>query len=218
MVDRVVPRPRDADAPRWLARSASEDRGAVVAEPFRHAGLIDGASTARGRTRDALYRGRPRAPHEALKLRAASTATHSLLAYLGPRSVARTVAEAWALTGTSSPLADRLASERPDRRRCRRFPAIDVGDVPGAQLVDALGQRRARSSGAGAPAPRGRASTASGRRSCGGPRGVRRSPARARRDGDAPAWRSRVGALDPRYLAGGGTPTIARRVARAGTA
>jgi fructuronate reductase len=114
MVDRVVP--------------ASDDPSVVIAEPFRQWVIehFDGPRPGW----DALFVASS-APHEALKLRLLN-GTHSLLAYLGRRLGAVTVADAWA-----EPLlvrvAERLATEDlvptlPE------IPGIDVGSYR-AQLA-----------------------------------------------------------------------------------
>jgi fructuronate reductase len=113
MVDRVVPAATDAD--RALAGDPA------VAEPFRQWVLedFDGPRP----DWDALFVASS-APHEALKLRLLN-GTHSLLAYLGPRLGARTVADAWAIEELVA-VADQLAEEDlvptlPE------IPGIDVG-------------------------------------------------------------------------------------------
>lgn len=116
MVDRVVPAATDAD------RAATGDAAVVVAEPFRQWVIeaFDGPRPAW----DALFVA-DSTPHEALKLRLLN-GTHSLLAYVGLRLGARTVAGAWAI----EPLvraAHRLAEEDlvptlPE------IPGIDVGE------------------------------------------------------------------------------------------
>ena len=92
MVDRVVP--------------AGDDPLVVVAEPFRQ-WVIEAFDGPRPDW-DALFVASS-APHEALKLRLLN-GTHSLLAYLGPRLGAVTVADAWAEPSLVR-VAERLASE-----------------------------------------------------------------------------------------------------------
>ena len=123
MVDRVVPAATDAD------RAAADDPAVVVAEPFRQ-WVIEDFDGPRPDW-DALFV-TSSAPHEALKLRLLN-GTHSLLAYLGPRLGARTVADAWALPALVA-VADRLATEDlvptlPE------IPGIDVGEYR-AQLSE----------------------------------------------------------------------------------
>ena len=116
MVDRVVPAATDAD------RAAAGDPAVVVAEPFRQWVIEDFDGPRPGW--DALFVASS-APHEALKLRLLN-GTHSLLAYLGPRLGARTVADAWADESLVA-VANRLATEDlvptlPE------IPGIDVAD------------------------------------------------------------------------------------------
>ncbi len=92
MVDRVVP--------------ASDDPSVVVAEPFRQ-WVIEDFDGPRPDW-DALFV-ESSAPHEALKLRLLN-GTHSLLAYLGARLGAVTVADAWAELALVA-AAERLATE-----------------------------------------------------------------------------------------------------------
>jgi fructuronate reductase len=122
MVDRVVPATTDADRAAVARALGFEDRGAVVAEPFRQWVIedFDGPRPAW----DALFV-ESSAPHEALKLRLLN-GTHSLLAYVGSLLGARTVADAWAdedLVAAAHRLADEdLVPTLPP------VPGIDVSE------------------------------------------------------------------------------------------
>ena len=122
MVDRVVPATTDADRAAVARALGVEDRGAVVAEPFRQWVIedFDGERPAW----DALFVASS-APHEALKLRLLN-GTHSLLAYAGLALGARTVADAWAdpdLVAAADALAvEDLVPTLPP------VPGIDVGE------------------------------------------------------------------------------------------
>jgi fructuronate reductase len=122
MVDRVVPATTDADRAAVVRALGVEDRGAVVAEPFRQ-WVIEDFDGPRPNW-DALFVSSS-APHEALKLRLLN-GTHSLLAYVGPLLGAHTVADAWAdedLVAAAHRLADEdLVPTLPP------VPGIDVAD------------------------------------------------------------------------------------------
>jgi fructuronate reductase len=95
MVDRVVPATTAADREEVARRLALEDRGAVVAEPFRQWVIEDAFAGPRPAWEQAGALIVPDAgPHEAVKLRLLN-GTHSLLAYVGGLAGARTVAGAW---------------------------------------------------------------------------------------------------------------------------
>ncbi len=122
MVDRVVPATTDADRAAVARALGVEDRGAVVAEPFRQWVIEDfpGPRPAW----DALYV-ESSAPHEALKLRLLN-GTHSLLAYLGLLLGHATVADAWADEDIVA-VAERLADEDLIPT-LPQVPGIDVDD------------------------------------------------------------------------------------------
>jgi fructuronate reductase len=95
MVDRVVPATTPADREEVARRLGLEDRGAVVAEPFRQWVIEDAFAGPRPAWDQAGALIVPDAgPHEAVKLRLLN-GTHSLLAYVGGLAGARTVAGAW---------------------------------------------------------------------------------------------------------------------------
>ena len=95
MVDRVVPATTAADREEVARRLGLEDRGAVVAEPFRQWVIEDAFAGPRPAWEQAGALIVPDSgPHEAVKLRLLN-GTHSLLAYVGGLAGARTVAGAW---------------------------------------------------------------------------------------------------------------------------
>src|SRR4051812_30274477 len=109
MVDRVVPATTPADREGVARRIGLEDRGAVVAEPFRQWVIEDAFAGPRPAWEQAGALMVPDAgPHEAVKLRLLN-GTHSLLAYVGGLAGARTVAGAWgepAVAGAGALLGD----------------------------------------------------------------------------------------------------------------
>ena len=95
MVDRVVPATTAADREEVARRLGLEDRGTVVAEPFRQWVIEDAFAGPRPAWDKAGALVVPDAgPHEAVKLRLLN-GTHSMLAYVGGLAGARTVAGAW---------------------------------------------------------------------------------------------------------------------------
>jgi fructuronate reductase len=95
MVDRVVPATTPGDREEVARRLGLEDRGAVVAEPFRQWVIEDAFAGPRPAWEQAGALIVPDAgPHEAVKLRLLN-GTHSMLAYVGGLAGARTVAGAW---------------------------------------------------------------------------------------------------------------------------
>ncbi|MBE2314402.1 mannitol dehydrogenase family protein [Solirubrobacter sp. CPCC 204708] len=106
MVDRVVPSTTPEDLAVVARELGAEDRGAVVAEPFRQ-WVIEDFDGPRPDW-DALFV-ESSAPHEALKLRLLN-GTHSLLAYAGLALGHVTVADAWADEDLRA-VADRLATD-----------------------------------------------------------------------------------------------------------
>src|SRR4051812_46539072 len=95
MVDRVVPATTPADREGVARRLGLEDRGAVVAEPFRQWVIEDAFAGPRPAWEQVGALIVPDAgPHEAVKLRLLN-GTHSMLAYVGGLAGARTVAAAW---------------------------------------------------------------------------------------------------------------------------
>src|SRR3954464_9998188 len=95
MVDRVVPATTPGDREEVARRLGLEDRGAVVAEPFRQWVIEDAFAGPRPAWEQVGALIVPDAgPHEAVKLRLLN-GTHSLLAYVGGLAGARTVAGAW---------------------------------------------------------------------------------------------------------------------------
>ena len=95
MVDRVVPATTPGDREEVARRLGLEDRGAVVAEPFRQWVIEDSFAGPRPAWEQVGALIVPDAgPHEAVKLRLLN-GTHSMLAYVGGLAGARTVAGAW---------------------------------------------------------------------------------------------------------------------------
>jgi fructuronate reductase len=95
MVDRVVPATTPADREEVARRLGLDDRGTVVAEPFRQWVIEDAFAGPRPAWDEAGALVVPDAgPHEAVKLRLLN-GTHSMLAYVGGLAGARTVAGAW---------------------------------------------------------------------------------------------------------------------------
>jgi fructuronate reductase len=110
MVDRVVPATTPADREEVARRLGLEDRGAVVAEPFRQWVIEDAFAGPRPAWEQAGALIVPDAgPHEAVKLRLLN-GTHSLLAYVGGLAGARTVADAWGDPAVAA-AGERLGSE-----------------------------------------------------------------------------------------------------------
>jgi fructuronate reductase len=110
MVDRVVPATTAADREEVARRLGLEDRGAVVAEPFRQWVIEDAFAGPRPAwdAAGALIVA-DAGPHEAVKLRLLN-GTHSLLAYVGGLAGARTVAGAWGDPAVAA-VADLLGTE-----------------------------------------------------------------------------------------------------------
>ena len=110
MVDRVVPATTAADREEVARRLGLEDRGAVVAEPFRQWVIEDAFAGPRPAWDQAgALLVADAGPHEAIKLRLLN-GTHSLLAYVGGLAGARTVAGAWGDPAVAA-AAERLGSE-----------------------------------------------------------------------------------------------------------
>jgi fructuronate reductase len=95
MVDRVVPATTPADREEVARQLGLDDRGTVVAEPFRQWVIEDDFAGPHPAWEKAGALLVPDAgPHEAVKLRLLN-GTHSMLAYVGGLAGARTVAGAW---------------------------------------------------------------------------------------------------------------------------
>jgi fructuronate reductase len=110
MVDRVVPATTPADREAVAHEIGLDDRGVVVAEPFRQWVIEDAFAGPRPASERAGALLVPDAgPHEAVKLRLLN-GTHSLLAYVGALAGARTVAGAWGDPGVAA-VADVLGNE-----------------------------------------------------------------------------------------------------------
>ena len=110
MVDRVVPATTPADREVVAQRLGLEDRGAVVAEPFRQWVIEDDFAGPRPAWDKAgALVVADAGPHEAVKLRLLN-GTHSMLAYVGGLSGARTVAGAWGDPAVAA-VADLLGNE-----------------------------------------------------------------------------------------------------------
>ena len=110
MVDRVVPATTAADREAVARRLGLEDRGAVVAEPFRQWVIEDDFAGPRPAWDGAGALMVPDSgPHEAIKLRLLN-GTHSMLAYIGGLAGARTVAGAWGDPAVAA-VADVLGTE-----------------------------------------------------------------------------------------------------------
>ena len=188
MVDRVVPATTAADREEVARRIGLEDRGAVVAEPFRQWVIEDAFAGPRPAWEQAGALIVPDAgPHEAVKLRLLN-GTHSLLAYVGSLAGARTVAGAWGDPDVAA-AGERLGSEDLEPT-LPEAPGIDIAAYR-AELGQPLDQPADR-----APAGADRAPTA--------PRSCRRaSPSPTRRrlaDGAPPRWVALVMAAWARHL------------------
>ena len=110
MVDRVVPATTPADRDEVARRLGLEDRGTVVAEPFRQWVIEHDFAGPRPAWDKAGALMVPDAgPHEAVKLRLLN-GTHSMLAYVGGLAGARTVAGAWGDPAVAA-VADVLGNE-----------------------------------------------------------------------------------------------------------
>ena len=110
MVDRIVPATTTADLDAVARSLGLEDHAAVVAEPFRQWVIEDAFAGPRPAwERAGAQLVADATPHEELKLRLLN-GTHSLLAYLGMLTGARTVADAWAEPAVAG-AAERLAGD-----------------------------------------------------------------------------------------------------------
>ena len=110
MVDRMVPATTPADRDVVARRLGLEDRGAVVAEPFRQWVIEDDfAGPCPAWDKAGALVVADAGPHEAVKLRLLN-GTHSMLAYVGGLSGARTVGGAWGDPAVAA-VADLLGNE-----------------------------------------------------------------------------------------------------------
>ena len=188
MVDRVVPATTAGDREEVARRLGLDDRGAVVAEPFRQWVIEDafaGPRPAWDRAGALLV---PDAgPHEAVKLRLLN-GTHSMLAYVGGLAGARTVAGAWGDPAVAP--AATCSAPRTSSRRCPRRPAST--SPPTAPSSAAAGSTRGSPTSSSRSAP-------TARRSC--PRASPSPPASAWA-GAPPRWIALVMAAWARHLQG----------------